>query len=143
MVTMLALVSLIKNSLRMNVVVTVVMYLLPLMTMMAVLTLMVVMTMMAVLTLMVVMSMMAVLTLMVVMSMMAMLTLMVVMMTMVAVNYLRISTYSSCYNTYSRYRKSCLYSSNERWKCSWYAYWYSSRCSANKCWDSSLHSGYR
>ncbi len=34
------------------------------------------------------------------------------------------------------------YSSNERWECSWYAYWYSSRCSAYKCWDSCLHSSY-
>ena len=37
-----------------------------------------------------------------------------------------ITTYSACHNTYSRYRKSCLYSSNERWECSWYAHWYSS-----------------
>ena len=53
-----------------------------------------------------------------------------------------ITTYSACHNTYSRYRKSCLYSSNERWECSWYAHWYSSRCSAYKCWDSCLCSSY-
>ena len=34
------------------------------------------------------------------------------------------------------------YSSNERWECSWYAYWYSSRRSAYKCWNSSLRSSY-
>ena len=53
-----------------------------------------------------------------------------------------ITTYSACHNTYSRYRKSCLYSSNERWECSWYAYWYSSGRSAYKCWDSCLCSSY-
>ncbi|XLG21104.1 Hypothetical protein ACI5QN_04509 [Bacillus cereus] len=118
MMIMLTLMSLIKNSLWMYMVVAVVMYLL-LMTMLTLVVVMAMLTLvvvMAMLTLVVMVSMMIMLTLMMMVSMMAM-------MAMLTVKTLWITTYSACHNTYSRYRKSCLYSSNERWKCSWYTYW--------------------
>ncbi|MCC2487227.1 hypothetical protein LKL99_06655 [Bacillus cereus] len=89
------------------------------------------MVMVAMVSLVVMVAMMAMLTLVVMMSMMAMVTLMMVSMMTVVVAMLTVKTLWIT-----------TYSSNERWECSWYAYWYSSRCSAYKCWDSCLHSSY-
>ena len=63
-------------------------------------------------------------------------------MLMMTMNTLRESADSTSYNTNARYRKSCLYTSNERWECSWHTYRNSSLCSSYKCRKSCLCSSY-